>query len=335
MADDAAAAQHARDEQKVVLGISNVRSFAAALHCVRAGNKQTCTVSISAGGVSVVWEDESKALQGSVFLKPELFSRFVCGAEVRHEFGLQLQLLLDTLALFASAAAPMTAYYPGSQGELVCEMNDSAAAVAAATGVAQRIGNPGGGRESNGRPGSVCTWARIVGLQAETVVDLGEYWTEPASSFLCQGLVLKGAIEDLEWPGGAVEVLMQQDPQRLMLSATGHGSLEVELPTTQISGFTCQQPEVRHSYKYRHCKAAFCSLPHPRDCAAVSTKVSVDVHGLLKVTHMLGLEPSAGSGGAGGSRGAHEQGTQASQRAYDNSKIAIVQFLLQPTEETT
>lgn len=51
----------------------------------------------------------------------QLFSPFSCGADVRHEFGLQLQLLLDTLALFTTASSPMTAHYPGPQGELVCE----------------------------------------------------------------------------------------------------------------------------------------------------------------------------------------------------------------------
>ncbi|GFR41384.1 hypothetical protein Agub_g2067, partial [Astrephomene gubernaculifera] len=154
-------------DDKVVLGISNVRSFAAALHCIRAGNKQICTISISSSGVSVVWEDESKAMQGSVFFKPELFARFHCSADVRHEFGIQLQLLLDTLAVFASAAAPMTAHYPGPQGELVCEMTDAAAGGGGNGGPSQRLGSlaVGGG----GGPGSVCTWARIVCLQAETV----------------------------------------------------------------------------------------------------------------------------------------------------------------------
>lgn len=49
---------------------------------------------------------------------------------------------------------------------------------------------------------------------------------------------------------------------------------QVELPASSISGFNCcVAPELRHAYKYRHCKAAFCNLPHARDCAAISTKV--------------------------------------------------------------
>ncbi|PNW84881.1 hypothetical protein CHLRE_03g162250v5 [Chlamydomonas reinhardtii] len=316
---------------RAVLGFANVRSFAAALQCIRSGNKQTCTVSISSGGVSVVWEDDSKSLQGSVFLKPELFSRFECGAEDRHEFGIQLQLLLDTLAVFASAAAPMTAHYPGPQGELVCEMSDPTLG-----GNQQQQPRPALGLMPAGTgPGAVCTWARIAAMEAGAVVDLGAYWTEPASSFLCPGSSLKEAVDDLEWPGGAVELVMVQDPPRLLLAASGHGSLEVELPASSISGFNCcVAPELRHAYKYRHCKAAFCNLPHARDCAAISTKVSIDAHGLLKVTHMLGLDPAGPHGaGRGGLAADNPSALLESQRLYDSAKVAVVQFLLQPTEE--
>ncbi|KAG2440363.1 hypothetical protein HXX76_004468 [Chlamydomonas incerta] len=290
------------------------------------------SVSISSGGVSVVWEDDSKSLQGSVFLKPELFSRFECGAEDRHEFGIQLQLLLDTLSVFASAAAPMTAHYPGPQGELVCEMSDPT--LGGQQQQQQQQQRPALGLVPAGTgPGAVCTWARIAALEAEAVVDLGAYWTEPASSFLCPGSALKEAVDDLEWPGGPLELALVQDPPRLLLAASGHGSLEVELPPASISGFNCcVAPEVRHAYKYRHCKAAFCNLPHPKDCAAISTKVSIDAQGLLKVTHMLGLDP-APHGPRGGLAADNPSALLESQRLYDGAKVAVVQFLLQPTDE--
>jgi hypothetical protein len=40
---------------------------------------QTCTVVISSGGVSFVWEDESKAVQGSTFFRPEVALTGSCG----------------------------------------------------------------------------------------------------------------------------------------------------------------------------------------------------------------------------------------------------------------
>ncbi|KXZ56418.1 hypothetical protein GPECTOR_1g372 [Gonium pectorale] len=178
-------------------------------------------------------------------------------------------------------------------------------------------------RGGSGVGSSICTWARITAMEAEAVVDLGEYWSEPASSFLCPGLLLKEAVDDLEWPSGPVELLLQQDPPRLVLSAAGHGSLEYD------DGLLSYD-QVRYTYKYRHCKAAFCNLPHPKECASISTKVSIDSQGLLKVTHMLGLEPQQGGRGPAAE---HPSALLESQRLYDNAKIAVVQFLVQPAEE--
>ena len=38
---------------------------------------------------------------------------------------------------------------------------------------------------------------------------------------------MKEVIDDLEWPTGDVEILMQRDPQLLSLSASGTGTLQV------------------------------------------------------------------------------------------------------------
>ncbi|KAG2499206.1 hypothetical protein HYH03_002787 [Edaphochlamys debaryana] len=317
----------AEESQVVSLGISNVKSFAAALQCLRASNKQTCTVQIHTEGVSFLWEDDSKALQSNLLFKPELFSRYTCASGVYHEFGIQLQLLLDTLAVFASASAPMTAHYPGPQAELVCEMTD----ITAGTGPGQRASGLGGAYGGGGLgPGAVCTWARIASLEPRSVVDMQDHWVEPTSSFLCPGFLLKEAIDDLEWPGGAVEVRLQQDPQRLVLASAGHGVLEVEIPSNRVSGFHCTQPEVRFSYKYRHIKLACCNLPNPRDCAAISTKVSIDANGILKITHMLGLDPQPGGRGLAGDQ---PSALFESQRLINSNKVAVIQFLLQASEE--
>lgn len=50
------------------------------------------------------------------------------------------------------------------------------------------------------------------------------------------GQLLREAVEDLEWPGGAVEVVLQQDPPRLILAASGHGALEVRRPAGGSAG---------------------------------------------------------------------------------------------------
>ncbi len=57
-----------------------------------------------------------------VALCTQLFASYKCAAGVRHTFGLPLNVLLDTLNLFASAptAEGLTLRYPGPNNELEC-----------------------------------------------------------------------------------------------------------------------------------------------------------------------------------------------------------------------
>lgn len=41
--------------------------------------------------------------------------------------------------------------------------------------------------------------------------------------------MMKEAIDDLEWPGGPVEIVMRKNPNQLMLCSAGTGSLEVRI----------------------------------------------------------------------------------------------------------
>lgn len=38
---------------------------------------------------------------------------------------------------------------------------------------------------------------------------------------------LKEAIEDLEWPGSSIQIILQPDPPSVTLRAEGHGDLQV------------------------------------------------------------------------------------------------------------
>eukprot|EP00955_Chlamydomonas_euryale_P102261 365408-Chlamydomonas_euryale.AAC.8 len=161
---------------------------------------------------------------------------------------------------------------------------------------------------------------------------------------------MKEVVDDLEWPGGPVTILMQRGPPpRLVVSAVGTGRMEAELPVGELSGFHCEPAELLHAYKYKSMRAAFCNLPGPKDAGTVRTKVSIDANGLVKVTHLISLaQLSAGGSGAHGSEGggpAHGSpgggwgrgggggggsGTQHTSAALDLSRTATVHFFMLP-----
>ena len=54
----------------------------------------------------------------------QLFSEYTCSLSTMHSvFGLQLNLLLDALGVFASCISPvpLELKYPGPQGEVQCQ----------------------------------------------------------------------------------------------------------------------------------------------------------------------------------------------------------------------
>jgi len=59
---------------------------------------------------------------------------------------------------------------------------------------------------------------------------------------------------------------------------SGCSDLQVELPMSELSGFCCSEDEVKHSYKYKNLRAAFCNLPGSKEFGSkefgsISTKV--------------------------------------------------------------
>ncbi|KAF6260189.1 hypothetical protein COO60DRAFT_1700427 [Scenedesmus sp. NREL 46B-D3] len=247
--------------------------------------KQACTVVLAPEGVELHWADDSKSLRSSLQLRSELFSSYECGAPKR-VFGVAFLQLVDTLSVFASASssAPLQLHYPGPDGELQLELCDGGDAVDVDGGAAQGV-----------------MYARIATMEQGLPCDMTDYWQEPASYFLLRGALLKEAVEDLEWPGGCVAVRLARDPARISMAARGTGSLEIHLNAADLSGFQVADSEVQQRYRYKNLKAAMCHIPDGRDVGgAVSTKVSIDANGLLKVTHMV---PLAGGKGPGGSAG--------------------------------
>jgi hypothetical protein len=79
-------------------------------------------VLVNSDGMSLQWEDDSKTLQSSIYLRSELFVAYDSPQE-QQVFGLQFSQLVDTLSTFACAsdANSLQLLYPGLEGELQLE----------------------------------------------------------------------------------------------------------------------------------------------------------------------------------------------------------------------
>ncbi|GFH25859.1 ABC transporter domain-containing protein, partial [Haematococcus lacustris] len=94
----------------------------------------------------------------------QMFTRFVLPPGPGPMLGVQLSLLLDTLAMFASAPthAPLQMLYPGPQGEVVFELQDN---------VEGKV---------------VVSFARLGTVELPSSRDLSDYWEGQGSYFLAQ-----------------------------------------------------------------------------------------------------------------------------------------------------
>lgn len=287
--------------------MGNIKGLTAALQAIKTQARQYCTLTFEPTGMTVRWEDDSKAVQSGVFLGAGLFREYT--TDKKWVLGLPFSLFLDLINLFTSTgSSELILTYPGPNAELVLE--------------AEQLGI--------GATGMACTYARINTVEMPRPMELSDWWEEPCSYFLLQGDLLKEAIEDCEWTGGDVEIIMQRDPACLKFYSQSSNSVEVEFPLEQLSGMSCAEPEIRYKYKMKFLRTALANIPSSRDAASVSTKVSIDKRGLMKVTHMLSLHV------LGGERPevSHPLASLDSQQpAPSTSKIGVVQFMLLPKDD--
>lgn len=239
------------------------------LQAIKSPGKQYCTVLMGPEGLSVRWEIESKTLQSSIFLRPEMFTEYRCSGGVR-VFGLQFNHLMDTLQVFASSGHELILKYPNANMQLECEMRDG------------------------GEGSLVNMYAQLDSQEMPIPKDMSDYWQDPSSYFLISGTLLKESIEDLEWTAigsnnSTVEICLQRQPRRLFFTAQAAGSLQIEFSTGDLGGFSCAETQVRFSYKYKNLRTALCNIPQ-KDTTGVNSKVSIDAQGLMKITHMINLQ---------------------------------------------
>lgn len=308
--------QAADGVQQACIRITNVRSLLTVLQCVKPPNaKQECIVLIGeSDGMQLQLEDDSKGLQSQIFLRPDLFAGVDC-PQGRQTFGLQWALLVDTLSVFASlGTADLELRYPGPNMELVFEMTE-------------------------GVDSGVCIYARVSTTDMEVPHLLTDHWREPSSSFIVQGSLLKEAVDDLEWAAmgnggsrrGTCTVVLGRHPPSLLMRASGAGALEVDFPTSggnNLHGFNCTVDTMACSYKHKHLKAAFCNVPTQQKeyLGGMSTKVHIDESAMMKVTHMISMQP--GGAASSGSGVASQSGIQGRRGN------AVIHFIILPEDSS-
>ena len=243
--------------------------FTALLRAVAArslGRKvQVCGVVLSPDALCLQWEDDAHTLQSKVLLAKDLFESYRYeGLEARVLLGLNLTTLADTLGLLDEDGAVLHVTFPGPNRELSFEVNEA-------------------DRE-------VCTYASLPTLELPSQSDWADDWVPPGSTFMAPGLLLKEAVEDLEWAGSTVELYLRRDPPEVHFTGIGQGTLKIKVPFSKVTGFYCAAPKVVHHYALQNLRTAFANMP----AGTTATKVSVDGNGMLKVMHMVELHRRAG-----------------------------------------
>ncbi|MED6208794.1 hypothetical protein PIB30_048525 [Stylosanthes scabra] len=258
---------------ELVCQLEHVQGLVDALSAVRWKRHQDAVLELSEHGIVLVVQ-ESGCLQGKLYLKRELFVRYDYNARVRPRFGLSLGIFVECLNAFSVPAHStlIQIQYPGPDMQLLLKSVDSMDA-------------------------SIC--AEIRTRIPETVAF--DYNFEPAGTnpltFTVKSAALKEAIEDLEWPGSSIEVILEPDPPSVTLRAEGHGDLQIDFlyyaNSDLLVAFQCDH-RVSVKYKYKFLKATTCNMPSSVIKENRGSKLSIGRGGMLKVQHLVSIgKPSA------------------------------------------
>ncbi|KAI4328048.1 hypothetical protein L6164_020442 [Bauhinia variegata] len=280
--------------------LENVQGLVVALCAVRWKRHQDALVELSEHGIVLI-VDECCCLQAKVYLKRELFVRYEYNAQGRPRFGVSLGLFVDCLNTFSvpGQSSSIQIQYPGPDMQVLLTSLDSPDA-------------------------SIC--AEIRTRIPEAVA--WNYNFEPAGTspltFTVRSAALKEAIEDLEWPGSSIQIILQPDPPSVILRGEGHGDLQIDLTyyvnTDLLAAFQCDLG-VSFKYKYKFLRATTSNLPSSPIKESRGSKVTVGRGGMLKVQHLISVSKLSTSHPYVDSIGYKPPG-----------RIAYVEFFVKPEE---
>lgn len=291
----------ADDSSDLVCHLDSIHGMVDALTSVRWKRHQDVVLEISEHGIVVIVE-ESGCLQAKVYLKRELFVFYEYTAEGRPRFGMSLDLFVDGLNIFSAlgSATVVEIRYPGPDMELVLKTVDF----------------PNGS-----------LYAAIRTRIPDTIS--WDYNFEPTGnvpiSFTVKSAVLKETIEDLEWPGSSIQIVLQPDPPSVTFRGDGHGELQIDFPyyasTDLLIAFQCDC-RIAYWYKYKFLRATTSNIPASVLKDNRGSKLTIGRGGMLKIQHLV----SVGRPGAPLPHG---------DNFGQPSRIAYIEFYVKPEEDDT
>ncbi|GAV75848.1 Rad1 domain-containing protein, partial [Cephalotus follicularis] len=285
----------------LVCQLDNVQGMVDALTAVRWKRHQDAVIELSEHGVVLIVE-ETGCLQAKVYLQRELFVRYEYNAQGRPRFGVSLGLFVDCLNTFSVPADHSSnrieIRYPGPDMQLLLKSVDSL---------------------------NACIYAEIRTRIPDTIS--WDYNFEPAGttplSFTVKSAALKEAIEDLEWPGSSIQIILQPTPPSVTFRGEGHGDLQIDfmyyVNTDLLIAFHCDH-EASYRYKYKFLRATTSNLPSSVIKDNRGSKLTIGRGGMLKVQHLVSVartpHPNIDSVG-------YQQ----------PSRIAYIEFFVKPEED--
>ncbi|XP_058190351.1 uncharacterized protein LOC131307716 isoform X1 [Rhododendron vialii] len=287
----------------LVCQLDNVQGMVDALSSVRWKRHQEAVVELSEHGIVLIVE-ESRCLQAKVYLQRELFIQYDYSAQGRPRFGVSLGLFVDCLNTFSVPGQSNTIeiQYPGPDMQLLLKSVDSV---------------------------NACIYAEI----RTRILDMvsWDYNFEPAGStplsFTVKSAALKEAIDDLEWPGSSIQIVLQPVPPTVTFRGEGHGDLQIDFMyyanTDLLIAFHCDQ-RASYRYKYKFLRATTSNIPSSVIKDNRGSKLTIGRGGMLKVQHLVSVARPSVSHSHVDSAGYQQP-----------SRIAYIEFFVKPEEEAS
>ena len=274
----------------------------------RPGARAHCELHFTKDGLKVCVEDDSKAVQAVATLRVALFRSYEYRSIMeKTRVGVSLVRLLDALQPFATCAAtgaPLRIRYPGADGALVLEMDETEPPLRLTA--------------------ELRTMEASMGQVFQDFFDADA----PAVEFAMNGALLKEAVDDLGWANAPVALTIHKNPARLALRSAGATGGEVEVLFDTIRGLDMKvgeetANELVFRYKHKYLAAAFSNVQASSyGGGQLRTKVLVDKEGIMRVVHLVSILD-------------HYGGEMLQQQVADktNHGVVIVRFCILPEDD--